>query len=154
MAACIHDIEAAWCGVCNPPIGPGSPLEEWINRVSEHIPADDDTPDRISHDDLVLYSGLTESQVNTAVAAIRERHPELPLVSDRTGIRFTMDGEAVRRFRNTAARTAMTRIRRGYRGVLLPYMEVSGASEAQIRQIRRQFERVLEDIEDLLEVAS
>jgi hypothetical protein len=148
VPSCRHDIEEAWCGFCTPAIGPGSPLDGWIDSVSQVIPAEDEDPMPMA--ELIELTGLARHQVTKAVAAIRERHPDLPLVSDRNGIRFTMDADAVRRFRNTAARTALTRIRRGYRGVLLPYLDQSGASEAEVRRIKRQFDRVLEDVEDLV----
>ena len=63
-----------------------------------------------------------------------------------------MDEDAVRRFRNSAARTALTRVRRSWRGVLLPYLENAGIPDIQMRLIERQFSRVLEDIEDLVDV--
>ena len=151
MADCIHGIEDEWCGDCHPgTAGPGSALDQYIDIVSLQIPGDGEAP--ISKDDLVWMSGLTSGQVDKAVAAIRERHPDLPLVSDRTGIRFTMNEDAVRRFRNSAARTALTRIRRSWRGAVLPYLENAGIPDIQMRLIERQFDRVLEDIEDLVDV--
>jgi|SRR5580765_284041 hypothetical protein len=151
MADCLHGIEDEWCGDCHPSTaGPDSALEQYINIVSLLIPGDGEAP--ASRDTLILASGLAPHQVDKAVAAIRERHPDLPLVSDRTGIRFTMDEDAVRRFRNSAARTALTRVRRSWRGVLLPYLENAGIPDIQMRLIERQFSRVLEDIEDLVDV--
>ena len=149
MADCLHGIEEAWCGDCNPAAGPGSHLETWIDIVSLLIPGDGQPP--VSKADLTQDSGLQPHQVDKAIAAIRERHPDLPLVSDRTGIRFTMDEDAVRRFRNTAARTALTRIRRAFRGALLPYLEHAGLPAIQMHLLERQFGRVLEDIEDLVD---
>jgi hypothetical protein len=152
MADCHHGIEEAYCGDCTPRTGPGSALDTYIDVVSLRIPGDGEAP--ISFGALVTASQLSPGQVTAAVAAIRERHPDLPLVSDRNGIRFTMDEDAVRRFRNTAARTALTRIRRAFRGALLPYLEIAGTSDLQLRLLIRQFNRALEDIGDLVDANS
>jgi hypothetical protein len=145
MPRCIHEIEESWCGNCNPARGPESPLAGWIDDVSLVIPGDGEAP--IALDDLALVSGHTRDEVNQAVAAMRERYPELPLVSDCHGIRFTMDGEAVRRFRRAGATQAMTLIRRRFRGAVIPALT---GDEAAIRRVTRQVDRLLEDIEELL----
>jgi hypothetical protein len=148
MADCIHDIEEAWCGTCTPLVGPDSPLDDWINTITLLIPGDGEQP--LPRDELIYLSGLAPGQVDRAVAAIRERYPDLPLVSDRNGIRFTMDEEAVRKFRVSRARIAQTSIRRSYRGAFLPYLQHAGIPDREISWMTRQINRLLEDMDDMI----
>jgi hypothetical protein len=150
MADCIHDIEEAWCATCNPPVyGPG-PVD-FANDVSQFIPATDNPADAISNAMLATVTGLSPSQVGQGIAWIRENIPDMPLISDRNGYRFTTDDDAVRRFRNTGARAALTMIRRRYRGALLPWLSTSGANTQQVHRLTRQFDRVMEDMADLID---
>lgn len=144
MPDCIHDIDREWCGVCNPA---ATPLEDRINAVFQVIPADGEKPRSL--DDICWLAALNRYEVNQAVAAIRERYPDLPLVSDRNGIRFTLDEAAVRRFRQAGAKQALTLIRRRFRGAVLPYLQHAG-DQAEVRRVERQLTRLMEDMEELI----
>lgn len=144
MADCMHDIEEAWCGICTPAKGAESPLTLWVNSVSMVIPGDGENP--LSVDECAARADLTRHEFNQAVAAIRERHPDLPLVSDRNGIRFTMDQMAVNKFRRAGAGQAMTLIRRRFRGAVLPYLR-NVVSDREAAHMAVRVEVLLEDMQ-------
>jgi hypothetical protein len=146
-ADCIHLIDAQWCADCNPAAGPESPLEGWINDVFAVIPTDGEQPK--SRDVIALESGHTLHETDTAVAAIRERHPDLPLVSDRNGLRFTLDHLDLVKYQHARASQALTLMRRMFRGALVPYM-LHTADPSEVRRAQRQMERLLEDMEEFV----
>jgi hypothetical protein len=145
---CIHEIRREWCATCNPPRDPESNQVVWANEAMMVIPSDGETPMPV--DEAASLADLTRHQFNVAVAYLRENHPDLPLVSDRNGIRFTMDAAQVRKFRAQGARTALTIVRRRFRGAVLPYLKASAASDSEVRRLTRQAERLLEDIEEFI----
>ncbi len=129
---CIHGLRTEWCGDCTPLVGPGSSLDIWVNNLSEIIPIAEPWETRWPPaGELADAAGLLPGQYAKAMAAIRERFPDLPLVSDRNGIRFTLDAQQVRIYREARMRTALTTVRRAFRGAVLP----------GIRQIRPEGER-------------
>jgi hypothetical protein len=155
MAAteCIHGIENAdWCTICNgrdrEPVRSRALRPEWAAVVRSWIPAIGN--DWISGDDLAEVAGLTRSQVGSAVAYLRDNEPDFPLVSGPEGYRFSLDEADVNRYRASAARTAHTRIRRSWRGVVRPYLNEAGLDPERMRFITRTFERLLEDLDDLV----
>lgn len=154
MADCIHGIEdVTWCTICNGhdqarPIGRPAMRPEWAAVVKSWIPAIG--ADWITGDDLADVTGLTRPQVSAAVAHLRDNEPDFPLVSGPEGYRFSLDEADVNRYRASAARTAHTRIRRSWRGVIRPYLVASGLDADVVRLHTRTFERLLEDLDDLV----
>jgi hypothetical protein len=149
MPDCRHLIEQAWCGECNPARGPESSLETWISQAFMAIPTDGQDPKPV--DEAAFDAGLIRYEFNQATAAIRERYPDLPLVSDRNGIRFTLDPDAVDRYRRARLSQAETLIRRTVRGVIEPFKRAVGASDAEVRVVERSVQRLMEDIRELIE---
>ena len=153
MDLCIHELQPATCSVCNgtdtrEKLKRGRPFqrERWAEEIFQHIPVNEEG--WISSTDLAEASGLTVGQVAAAIAYLRDNMPALPLVSGPQGYTFTVDAVDVGRFRAAAARTAHTRIRRMWLGVVKPYVEQLG-DQVTVRLLTRQFERLLEDIEEL-----
>lgn len=151
MATCVHELEEAWCTICNghdkkqkqgrPALRP-----QWAEVVKSWIPAVG--ADWISGDELAEVSGLTRPQITSAIAYLRDNEPEFPLVSGVEGYRFSLDEADVNQYRKSAARTAHTRIRRSWRGVIRPYLTAGELNEAEMRRITKTFERLLEDLEE------
>jgi hypothetical protein len=146
---CIHGLRGEWCGDCNPLAGPASELDIWINHLEEVIPVSQPWETRWpSADELAWAAGLLPGQYARAIAAIRERFPDLPLVSDRNGIRFTLDARQVRIYREARMRAALTIVRRTFRGAVLPGIrEISPGAE---RWVQIQAEHLLDQIEFLV----
>src|ERR1035438_547589 len=141
---CIHDLEEAWCADCT-----GRPTAinnriAWAGDVMMVIPADPAPP--VPLDEISIRSRMSRAKVNAAIAYLRETYPDLPLVSNSRGIRFTMNEEEVNKFRHSRFLAAHTIIRRTFRGAVVPYLKQSGASKATVRQFTRQMDRLLEDI--------
>jgi hypothetical protein len=155
-APCRHDLDPSTCSVCNgtdllqghlPGRGRPSNTEALVDAMFEWIP--EDGQDWISRDDLADLSGLTPEQVSRAVAWLRDNAPEFPLVSSTYGYRFSMDQADVNAYRAARAKTAYTQIRRTWTGVVRPYVEQT-QDPTMVRSMTRQFERLLEDIADLI----
>ena len=146
---CIHGLREEWCGDCNPLVGPASDLEIWVNTLSDVIPVAAPWEERWpSAEELADAAGLLPGQYSRAIAAIRERFPDLPLVSDRNGIRFTLDAKQVRIYREARMRTALTIVRRTVRGAVLPGIrEINPEAE---RWVQIQAEHLLDQIEYLV----
>lgn len=146
--------EQTWCTLCTGNYRPnprGRPSErpEWADIIQTWIPAVGD--DWISKDELAEVSGLTPQQVGSAISFLRDTEPDLPLVSGPEGYRFSIDEEDINRYRKAAVKTAHTRIRRAWRGVILPYLKHGDTSDYKRRQITKAFDRLLEDISDLVD---
>jgi len=143
---CIHDIRAEWCLDCNPPADPVSNPQIWGEQAFEVIPVDDPIPLAEAAD----LAGLSEHQFSTGVAWLRETYPDLPLVSSRNGLQFTLDADQVLQFRAARIRSSLTTVRRVIRGAVLPYIrQVNPSAE---RQLARQANRLFEDIQELLDI--
>jgi hypothetical protein len=153
-AECIHGIEdARWCTICNgrdrAEQARGRAMRpEWAAVVRSWIPAIGS--DWISGDDLADVTGLTRGQVGSAVAYLRDSEPDFPLVSGPEGYRFSIDEADVNRYQASAVRTAQTRIRRSWRGVIRPYLTAIAADPMTIRRHTKAMERLLEDLDDLV----
>jgi hypothetical protein len=145
---CIHEIRREWCGTCNPPRNPDSNRVIWADAAMMVIPGDGEEP--LSLDEAAELAGLTRHQMDVAVAHMREAYPDLPLVSTRNGICFTMDEAQVAKFRAQGVRMALTIIRRRFRGAVVPYLRAAAASEQDMKRLTRQAERLLEDIEEFI----
>lgn len=152
MSRCVHDLEGITCAICHPrgditPARRGRPLltAGWADQLVSWIPAIG--ADWISRDDLAEVSGLSPEQVSRAVAWLRDNSPELPLVSGPEGYRFSLSEQDIARYKNSALKTAKTRIRRAWTGVIRPYLD--HIDSADTRLITKQFERLVEDIEEL-----
>lgn len=150
---CIHELQSAACSICNgadakeqAKRGRPSQRKGWADAVFQHIPVNEEG--WISNPDLAEISGLTGGQVAAAVAYLRDNHPDLPLVSGPQGYTFTVDEADVNRFRLARARSANTTVRRLWYGVLKPYLEKK-ADAGETRLMTKQYERLLEDIEEL-----
>lgn len=151
---CKHDLTPTACAICNgtDPLqgyarrGRPSTIEENVDALVQWIPAIGE--DWISRDELADLSGLDPAQVSRAVAWLRDHDPGFPLVSSPRGYRFSMDEADVNAYRAARAKTAYTQIRRTWSGVVKPYVE--HRAPEQVRTMTRQFERLLEDIEDLI----
>ena len=126
----------------------GRPMlrDKWAEQVFMHIPVGDDQG--LTAAELAEVTGLSPQQVSAAVAYLRDHYPELPLVSGKTGYRFSLDAADVEAFRRWRVRSAQTTIRRAWTGVVKPYLDRAG-SALETRIIARQFERLLEDLEEL-----
>lgn len=153
MAECKHGIEDATCELCHPSeimTGRGRPAQrpEWAAVIKSWIPAVGN--DWISGNELAEVSGLTRPQLSAAIAHLRDHEPDFPLVSGTEGYRFSLDEADVNRYRDSATRTAHTRIRRAWRGVVKPYVEITVIDPVEVRRITRSFERLLEDLNDMI----
>lgn len=97
---------------------------------------------------MAAHAGLTQHQVTTAIAYLRDHYPDFPLLSSPLGYRFSVNEAEINRFRCARARVANTIIRRLWTGTMKPFLECGGEL-AETRLITKQFERLLEDIEEL-----
>jgi biotin operon repressor len=155
MAKCMHGLDESTCYDCAHPVAEqptrGRPMmrDEWAKVIKSWLPAIGD--DWITGDELADASGLTRQQVSAAIAYLRDNDPEFPLVSGPEGYRFSIEGADVNRYRFSATRTAHTRIRRAWRGVVKPWLETANLDPVRARNITRSFERLLEDLQDLIE---
>lgn len=142
---CFHGIEQPTCSLCNPAEKPPRPVEVRAAQLERWIPALNDDP--ISASELADVSGLTVDEIYEGMAFIRDHYPDLPLVSDSRGYRYSTNQEDVDHYRAARFKTAYTQIRRTWRGVVKPYLDERGDIEIA-RLIGKQFDRLLEDIED------
>ena len=122
---------------------------EWAARVFDHIPAGDAAVP-ISGSDLCALAGLTLNQVQNGVEELRDQHPDLPLVSSTKGYIFTTEMAAVAAYRGARAKSAHTTIRRLWDGTIKPYISQPGFNRNEARQTTKEFERVIEDLADIL----
>jgi hypothetical protein len=144
---CLHGLEQAHCSLCKPKTKKTRPVEERAAELERWIPALNDDP--ISAAEIAEVSGLTVPQVYEAFGFIRDNSPDLPLPSDRRGYAYSSKPEVIDRYRNAAMKTALTRIRRLWRGVIKPFLALIGNEEWAQYQTK-QFERLLVDIEDMV----
>lgn len=122
----------------------------WGELVLQHLPHDQ----WISGVQLQQLTGLPRyQQVIDGIAYLRDEHPDFPLVSKPfRGYRFSVDPRDVREFQQWRVATAFTIMRRAYWGAIAPYLEQLPAS-AQRTTARRNFERALEDLGDLITIS-
>jgi hypothetical protein len=144
---CLHELEQAQCSICTPVATRPRPVEVRAAQLERWIPALNESP--VSAADLADVSGLNVSQIYEAVGFLRDAYPDLPLVSDGRGYRWSLDREDIDRYQAARAKTALTQVRRSWRGVVKPYLEEFGDT-ATTRLIAKQYERLLEDIEDMI----
>jgi hypothetical protein len=144
---CLHGLVQAHCAICNPAPKQPRPVEVRAAVLEKWIPALNGDP--VSAAELADVSGLTVAQLYEAIGFLRDTYPDLPLVSDGRGYRWSMDREDIDRYRAARARTALTQVRRSWSGVVKPYLEQTGDTSIT-RLIAKQYERLLEDIEDLI----
>jgi hypothetical protein len=126
-----------------PPLKPG-----WAARIVEHIPPQ--TEDRwISVSELMDATGLGYMQVIAAIGYLRDNFPEHSLISSKAGYRFSIDARQIRQFNRWRMSTALTVLTRSYRGAVAPYLRAVPDSPLG-PLVQRQYERLLEDLGDLL----
>jgi hypothetical protein len=126
-----------------PPLKPG-----WAELVFMHIPTSHDTRWATANE-LMAQTGLRYMQVTAAIEYLRDNFPEFPLVSCKKGYRFSVDPREVRAFAAWRAKTAMTILRHSYRGAVAPYLKNMPQSPI-VPVVRKQFERALEDLGELI----
>lgn len=149
MERCIHDLLRTECGICNGALArqnarPPSSSERCADAIFDLIPIEG----YISNPHLAELTGLTGPQVAAGVAYLRDNYPEMPLVSGREGYSFTLKEADVNRFRLARQRAALTIYRRLWRGVIRPLVATMEPEKA--RYTTRAFERLLEDLEDMI----
>jgi hypothetical protein len=131
----------------------GRPTERsgWAAQVFQHIPTADE--DRwVSGVELQRLTGLKYMQVIYGIQYLKDNFPEFPLVSmPKRGYRFSLDGRDVRAHGQWRMKTAYTVVRHAYRGAIAPYLQHLQKSDGPlVPVVRRQFERALEDLGDLI----
>jgi len=120
----------------------------WAARIVMLIPTQAD--DRwISASELMDAAGLTYMQVIAAIAWLRDNHPEYPLISSRSGYRFSVDAQLVREFTKWRLRTSLSVMRRCYTGVVAPYL-TKVPDNVYGPLVKIQYERLLEDLGRLI----
>ena len=152
---CRHDLTPSGCSICNgtDPMqgdahrGRPSMIEELVDAIVQWIPAIGE--DWIPREELAELAGMTPEQVSRAIAWLRDHDPDFPLVSSPRGYRFSMEQADVNAYRAARAKTAYTQIRRTWTGVVKPYVEGT-QDPATVRLMTRQFERILEDVGELI----
>jgi hypothetical protein len=123
----------------------------WVQRLRPAIPHDGEEPKSAA--DLAVETGLTHGQVGQAVVDIRDESPTEPLVSSNAGYIFTQVDWRVTKFTLWRVRTCRTIMRRLLTGVLLPYWNLQGLSEVQIRVRSRALVNAMQALDDEIEVA-
>lgn len=112
----------------------------------------------ISTADLCAKTGLSEEQVRTGVAELRELFVgmnDTPLLSSPKGYIFTFDPSQNATFRQNRAKTAHTIIRRSWHGAIKRYIATLPTDRtAEAKLITKGFERVLDDLGDLVGAGS
>lgn len=127
----------------------GIPKAVLASRVFDCIPVGDkEAP--VSRADLCALSGLTVAQVKAGLEYIRDHHPDLPLVHTAAGYRFTTDADSVTANRIEGVRSVLTRMRRLWDGLVNPYISQPGFNQRDLKRVTKQFERVIEDLADIL----
>lgn len=118
----------------------------WADQIFDHIPAVGSDPK--SGEQLAKDSNLTVVQVREAVAYLRDNFPDFPLCSSPDGYYFTMDLDAVNKFRRQRVKTALTQIRRTWDGAVKPYLNhINNPFLSQT--IHKQYKRIMEDLAEL-----
>lgn len=144
---CFHGLEHKTCSLCNQAEKPPRPVEIRAAQLERWIPALNDNP--VPATELAEVSGLTVEQIYEAMGFMRDNYPDLPLVSDGRGYRYSMNQEDIDHYRSARFKTAFTQIRRTWSGVVKPYLDERGELEIT-RLIGKQFDRLLEDIEEMI----
>jgi len=126
-----------------PPLRPG-----WAARIVPLIPSQTDNR-WVSVNELMDATGLGYMQIMAAIAYLRENYPEFPLISSKAGYRFSVDAREIRRFARWRLSTSLSVLRRSYRGAIAPYLRAV-PDNALGPLVQRQYERLLEDLGDLL----
>jgi hypothetical protein len=122
----------------------------WAALVLQHLPHDR----WISGVELQQLTTLKYQQVIDGVAHLRDEHPDFPLISKPfKGYRFSVDPRDVREFQQWRVSTSFTIMRRAYWGAIAPYLESLPASHERT-VVRRNFERALEDLGDLITLSA
>lgn len=119
----------------------------WADQVFDHIPGIGSEP--LSGDDLAKASNLTVAQVQSAVAYIRDNYPEFPLISSPDGYFFSMDLDAMNKFRRARMKSALTTIRRTWTGVVKPYLDHIN-NPIITQTLHKQYKRLMEDMGELV----
>lgn len=150
---CIHELDPAHCTICNGrdirQRRKRAPMaERYADAIFDHIPAEDGG--WIAQGDLAELVELSGAQVAAGVAYLRDNYPELPLVSSTQGYCFTCDEATVNRYRQARMRSALTAVRRLWRGTIKPYVDKTRRVSKREREIiTKQFERLIEDLDGM-----
>lgn len=112
----------------------------------------------ISAAELSAKTGLTPGEVQEGVAMLRDvftGDSDTPLLSSPKGYVFTFDAAQNAAFRQNRAKTAHTIIRRSWHGAIKRYIaSLPAERQAEAKLITKGFERVLDDLGDLVGVGS
>lgn len=119
----------------------------WADQVFDHIPGIGSEP--LSGDALAKASNLTTAQVQSAVAYIRDNYPEFPLISSPDGYYFSMDLDAMNKFRRARMKSALTTIRRTWSGAVKPYLDRIN-NPIISNTLHKQYKRLMEDMGELV----
>ena len=123
----------------------------WAALIVPHIPTHIDNG-WISVQELMDRTNLRYMQVIAAVAYLRERFPEYPLISSHSGYQFSLDPERLGDFWRWRARSAKTTLTRLWNGALHPYFQHNQA-HPYARLVQRQGQRFIEDLTYFIELA-
>lgn len=111
---------------------------------------------RISGIDLATQARLAYQDVVNVVAYLRDHYPDRPLLSSSWGYWWSDDPVEVEAYQRLRAGQALTMLRRTYRGAVRPLLLGIAARDpgrqVEVRRRLRDFERLLEDIEQDLVV--
>lgn len=134
---CLHDLPQDQCSLCNGSNVRLRPVELRAAQVELWIPALNENP--VSKAELAEVSGVPERFIGEAVAFLRDNNPDLPLISDSRGYRWSKDQAEVDAYRASRAKTAHTQLGRTWTGVVRPYLENVGAPKAVIDMTEAQW---------------
>jgi hypothetical protein len=88
----------------------------------------------------------TRMRVYNAVAELKDRFPDLPLISmPVSGYRFSTDTASVNRMRNWVIRQAIQKIVRLWTGTIVPWLETQDRAKAE--DLGVGFKRLVEDLD-------
>jgi len=120
-------------------------------RLLDLIPDTEGAPP-ISGKSLQAATGASDHQVRSGVRLLRDLNTDgkWPLVSCHQGYYFTLRENEVQNFQSRNALVSMALLRRGLTGAIVPWLVKTGATDYQIQLARRQVNRLLEDLRDLV----
>lgn len=123
----------------------------WASLLIPHLPLPGQW---VTGQEMQQKAGLPRyQQVIDGIGALRDAHPDFPLVSKPfKGYTVSEDPRDCGEFQHWRVSSANTTMTRAYWGVIAPYLATLPAS-AQRNAMQRSFERALEDLTDLIDVA-
>jgi hypothetical protein len=129
----------------------------YAEQVLTFIPSTEGA-EPISVADLSIKTGLSPDDVRDGVAMLRDvftGESDTPLLSSPKGYVFTFDAAQNAAFRQNRAKTAHTIIRRAWHGAIKRYIaSLPIEQQAEAKLITKGFERVLDDLGDLVGVGA